>query len=93
MDKEQRKKNADKVEKVLQEVMFEMDDSEEGDLLIDWIVIAYVTNPDDEKDSAYPMLYSNGEMPTYRARGLLETGLVLLLLHGIEEAEEGEDED
>jgi hypothetical protein len=85
MDAEQRKKNSDKVEKVLAEVMFEMDDNEEGDLLIDWIVIGYVTNPDDEKASAYPMLYSNGVMPTYRARGLLETGLYYLMLEGITE--------
>ena len=92
MDKEQRKKNADKVEKLLQEVISDMEDTEDGDLLLDWIVIAYVDNPDDEKNSAYPMLYSNGEMPTYRARGLLDTGLVLLLLHGLEEETEEEED-
>jgi hypothetical protein len=85
MDSEQRKRNSDKIEKVLQEVMFEMDDQEEGDLLVDWIVVGYVTNPDDEKASAYPMLYSNGEMPTYRARGLLETGLHYLFVDSISE--------
>lgn len=73
-----RKENSDKIEKVLAEVMFEMEDHEAGDLLVDWIVVAYVTNPDNEKESAYPMLYSNGEMPTYRARGLLATGLKFL---------------
>lgn len=88
MDKEKRREDSTKIEKVLQEVMFEMDDSEEGDLLIEWVVVAYVTNPDDEKNSAYPMLYSNGEMPTYRARGLLETGLIMLFMHGLEEDEE-----
>lgn len=90
MDAQTRKENADKIEKVLAEVMFEMEDSEEGDLLVDWIVVAYVTNPDDEKMSAYPMLYSNGNMPTYRARGLLETGRTLLLLGSAEESEEEE---
>lgn len=74
-----RMENAAKIEKVLNEVMFEMEDHEEGDLLVDWVVIGYVANPDDEKNSAYPMLFSNGDMPTYRARGLLETGLIFLL--------------
>jgi hypothetical protein len=41
-------------------------------------LIAYVTNPDKEKGSAYPMYYSNGDIPTYRARGLLATAMLYL---------------
>lgn len=66
------------VEAALNKVLSEMPDYEEGDLLVEWVLIAYVANPDDEKNSAYPMLFSNGEMPTYRARGLLQTGLMSL---------------
>jgi hypothetical protein len=50
----------------------------EDDILIDWVVVAYVTNPDMEQGSGYPTFFSNGEMPSYRARGLLETGLLTL---------------
>lgn len=66
---------SDKVETVLREVLPQMEDSEEGDLLIDWVVVAYVANPDSEKGSGYPMVFSNNDMPTYRARGLLMTAL------------------
>lgn len=69
---------SDKIEAVLNEVLTKEDDYEEGDILVEWVVIAYVTNPDSEKESAYPMLFSNGEIPTYRARGLLTTGLMYL---------------
>ena len=72
------KETSDKVEAVLNSVMHEDEDFEEGDILVDWMVIAYVDNTDREKASAYPMLFSNGEMPTYRARGLLMTGLKFL---------------
>jgi hypothetical protein len=69
------KELSDKLEKVLNEVLPEVEGHSDGDLLIDWIVVAYVTNPDKEEESGYPMLYSNGDMPMYRARGLLSTGL------------------
>jgi hypothetical protein len=63
------------VEAALNSIVPEMGDYVDGDLLVDWVVVAYVTNPDEEKTSAYPMLYANGHMPTYRAIGLLRTGL------------------
>lgn len=66
---------SDKIEVALRDVISEMEDYEEGDILVDWVVVAYVTNADKEKAGAYPMLFSNGEMPHYRARGLLVTGL------------------
>lgn len=72
------KEQSDKVERVLNEVLPELEGHSEGDLLVDWIVVAYVTNPDKEEGSGYPMLYSNGDMPTYRARGLLITGMIAL---------------
>lgn len=67
-----------KIEQVLNTVISEMEDHEDGDFLVDWIVVAYVTNTDSERGDAYPMLYSNGIMPTYKARGLLTTGLMFL---------------
>jgi hypothetical protein len=72
------KEMSNKVESVLYEVLSEFDDHEDGDMLVDWIVIANVENPDSEKASAYPMIYSNGIMASYRARGLLVTGLEYL---------------
>jgi hypothetical protein len=69
------KEMSDKVEKVLNEVIPSIEGHEEGDILVDWIVVAYVTNVDDNNLSGYPTLYANGHMPTYRARGLLQTGL------------------
>jgi hypothetical protein len=66
------------VEAVLTNALSYMEDHEEGDFLVDWVVVAYVTNPDKEKRSGYPMLFSNGEMPNYRARGLLHTALLNL---------------
>jgi hypothetical protein len=78
---------SDLIEAALNEAITSFEDYEEGDLLVDWVVVAYVTNPDKEKRSMYPMLYPNGEIPTYRARGLLTTGLMYLR----REAEEEED--
>jgi len=72
------KEVSDKVEAVLNELLSEMEDHEEGDLLVDWVLVTYVTNPDKEKKSAYPMLWSNGEIPVYRALGLLRIGLMSL---------------
>lgn len=69
------KERSDVVESALLRVLTEDDDYEEGDVLIEWILVAYVTNPDEEKMSAYPILMSNGTMPTYRVRGLLSVAL------------------
>ena len=69
------KEKSDKIEAALNEVLSELEDWEEGDMLIDWVLIAYATNPDSEKASVYPMLVSNGVMAGYRVRGLLLTAL------------------
>lgn len=69
------KEASDIIEKALTEVISQEEDTEEGDMLVEWAVIAYVSNPASEKGSAYPMYFSNGEIPTYRARGLFVTAL------------------
>lgn len=67
---------SDLVEAALNEALKTMEDHDDGDLLVEWVVVAYVSNPNEEKLSGYPMIYSNGNIPTYRARGLLTTGLL-----------------
>jgi hypothetical protein len=69
---------SDKIEAAINEGLKSNEGHVEGDLLIEWVVIAYVTNPDQEEGSGYPMFFSNGDIPTYRARGLLETALLKL---------------
>lgn len=71
-------KSSDLVEAALNKVLKDIEDHEEGDMLIDWVMVCYVTNVDKEKTSGYPMLFSNGDMPAYRARGLLTTALLKL---------------
>ena len=69
------KERSDKIEAVFNEVLSDYPDWEEGDMLIDWVIVGYATNPDSEKESMYPMLVSNGVMAGYRVRGLLLTAL------------------
>ena len=64
-----------KIEAVLNEVLETNEDHEDGDILVDWVVVAFVTNVDEEKESGYPMFVSNGLIPGYRVRGLLQTGI------------------
>lgn len=72
------KEASDIIETAINSVLSSNEDHDNSDILIDWVVVAYVTNPDKEKGGAYPMFYSNGRMPDYRARGLLTTGLLYL---------------
>jgi hypothetical protein len=72
------KEASDMIEAALSKGLETAEDYEEGDLIIDWILVSFVTNPDKEKASGYPMFFSNGDMPTYRARGLLTTALMYL---------------
>lgn len=69
---------SDLIEVALNKALQHIEGHEDGDLLVEWVLVAYVANPDEEKGGGYPMLYSNGNIPTYRARGLLETGLIRL---------------
>lgn len=66
---------SDAIEQVLNQVLPTMEGHEEGDILVEWVLVAYVENVNNDDEHGYPMLYSNGNMPTYRARGLLETAL------------------
>ena len=66
---------SDKIEAALNEAIKTSEDHDDGDFLVDWVVICYVTNPEKEKGSGMPMFLSNGDMPYYRLRGLLSSGL------------------
>jgi hypothetical protein len=68
-------KESDLVEAALNEAIKGLDGHDDGDLLIEWVLVAFVANAEEEKGSGYPMLFSNGDIPLYRARGLLMTGL------------------
>lgn len=72
------KATSDIIEEALNKAITMHEDHEEGDIVVDWVLISFVTNVDSQKQSAYPMFLSNGIMPEYRARGLLATGLVKL---------------
>lgn len=71
---------SDLIEEALNQAIRTNEDFEDGDVLVEWVVVAYTANPERDKGSGYPMFYSNGEIPTYRARGLLTTGLLYLEL-------------
>lgn len=69
--------NSDAIEMAILQAMSSHEDYEEGDMLVEWLVIGYASNPARDTD-AYPMFFSNGTMPTHRARGLLHTGLKMM---------------
>ncbi len=54
------------------------DDLKEGDILNEWMLIGHLSNVNESDGHAYPILYSNGSMPTHVVRGLLYTALKLL---------------
>lgn len=66
---------SDLIELALNQAIQSFEEHDADDILVDWVVVAYVQNPDREKGGAYPQFYSNGNMPNYRVRGLLMTGL------------------
>lgn len=68
----------DMIEDALNEAIKTSADHDDGDFLVEWVAIAYVTNPDKEKGSGYPMFFSNGDLATHRARGLYTTALMYL---------------
>ncbi len=71
---------SDGIEAAINAALPNLDGHEDGDMLIEWVVVAYVENASSD-EAGYPMLYSNGEMPSHRVRGLLETGLYKIGLH------------
>jgi hypothetical protein len=66
------------IEEALNRVLTSNEDHDENDLLIDWVVIGFCDNSDPDKGYSYPMFFSNGEIPKYRSRGLLNTALLEL---------------
>lgn len=72
------KEASDIIEEALNKAVSKLDGYQEGDFIGDWIVVGYSSNPDTEKGGAYPMLFSNGNMPDYRAKGLLSTAMLYL---------------
>ena len=69
------KEASDLIEAALNQAIESNEGYDPGDILLDWVVVAYVANPDEEKGGGYPLFYSNGEMPRYRVKGLLTEGL------------------
>lgn len=82
---------SDLIETALSEAMTINEDYTEGDILVEWAVVAFVTNPDREKKHAFPMWFSNGELPQHHAIGLLQHGILQLepqnMLRGLEDEE------
>lgn len=70
--------DANRIEDAINEALKTLDGHRDGDILVEWALIAYVVNPEDEEADGYPMLFSNGEIATYKARGLFETALHML---------------
>ena len=65
------KQISDIIEEALRRALALNEDHEEGDLVDDWICVAYVTNPEKEKGGGVAIFLANGVMPEYRAKGLL----------------------
>jgi hypothetical protein len=66
--------HSDAIEKAILEGLTSYEEYSEGDMLIEWVVVAYVANPSESTDG-YPMFFSNGNMPPHRVYGLLHIGL------------------
>lgn len=70
-------KASDIIERAIEEACKISDGHEDGDILIEWALVAYVTNPNRpiENQEVYPVFYANGTMPTHRAVGLFQAGI------------------
>lgn len=68
-------RGSDLIEAALNEAIKDLDGHDDSDILMDWVVVCFVTSPDKETGNGYPTLYSNGELPNYRAKGLLVQAL------------------
>jgi hypothetical protein len=60
------------LETAINTVLQENEDYVEGDLLMDWVVICYVDNADEDAKLGYPRFVSNNSLPPHRLLGLLE---------------------
>lgn len=70
------KEASDMIEKAIEAALTSNEDYVPGDILMDWVVIAFTANPDKEAGSSYPMFFRDGQMPDYRARGLLAQAMI-----------------
>lgn len=70
-----REEASDLIEAAILQAMTTMEGYDSNDVVVDWVAIAYVANPDSNK-GGYPTFYSNAYMATYRARGLFLQGLL-----------------
>lgn len=50
------------------------DEYVEGDMLVEWVIVGFVSNLE-ATTNGYPVLVSNGNMPSHHLRGLLHTAL------------------
>lgn len=66
---------SNKIEAALNEVIKEHEDARNGDVLMDWILIAQISNPDPEAGTGYPMFVANNDMAIHRVVGLLDIAL------------------
>ena len=64
------------IEEALNKVLPEVGGYNEHDILSEWIVVAYIDNPEDFEHTGCTTFCSHGAMPRHRARGLLYTALV-----------------
>ena len=74
-------KASDTIEAALNTVLDQLPDYQVGDQIIDWVLVAYAANPapeneEEETGGSYPMLFTNGQMPDYRALGLMQMGMM-----------------
>jgi hypothetical protein len=71
------KEASDLIEAAIAQAMTANEDYDPNDVIVDWVAIAYVANPDREKGGGYPTFYANGEMANYRAIGLFQQGCII----------------
>lgn len=70
------KEASDLIEAAISKALESNEGYDPNDIIVDWVAIAYVANPDTEVGNGYPTFYSNGEMANYRARGLFMQGVI-----------------
>lgn len=68
-------KSSNIIEAALNEVISNTTGNESGDIVVDWILVAYVANTDEGKGEGIATYVSNGYLPSYKAIGLLRSAL------------------
>lgn len=70
------KEASDIIEEAINRAIQDGDDYDPGDIITDWVLIAYCVNPDSEKGGVYPRFVSNGLIPEHALKGLLLQALI-----------------